>query len=122
MAAREGEEREGVKPDPTRITFRRGEKRSKQSADNVPVPVPVKSRSKVKLSRCVSMWKNPISQVVSLETRMAYDRTKDVAQDVNVQQFVNLKSALDEAEQMCIQNSTDGIGEDKQAEAEEVFE
>lgn len=114
-----------VKPDPTRIIFRRGERKDAVSDKRLfDVKPPRNTGPRVKLPKCVSMWKNPTSKVVSLEARMIHDRFKDIQHEVNTEMFLGLKSSLDEAERSCSQSTGEKSirGEDKSADTREVLE
>lgn len=94
-----------VKPDALRITFKRGD-RSRVKVTHKEMCIAQKkltNKSKVKLFKCISMWKNPTSQIVPLETRVVHNRFRDIKQDINTKMFFELKSALDNAEHLCSQ-------------------
>lgn len=115
-----------VKQDPLKVFFTRGS-RKEEAAEEMKAPVRVRvprNKSKVKLFRCVSMWNNPTSQAVSLETRMVHNRFQDAMQEINAEMFFDLKSSLDEAELLCSgSKSIRSIeGEDKPVKIEEIVE
>ncbi|CAD26172.2 hypothetical protein [Encephalitozoon cuniculi GB-M1] len=102
-------------PDPLRITYKRGAKQSrKEAAVDKSHKKAFGSKTKIKLSKCVSMWKNPTSQIVSLEARIAHDRFKTIHPEINIRSFEELKSSLDSAEHLYFQdNRKAGIKEEK---------
>jgi hypothetical protein len=91
-----------VKPDPLRVVCKRASRLKDEAAEGKRACI--RSKSKVKLFRCMSMWKNPTSQIVPLQARVVHDRFKTVRQEVNVEMFMNLKHSLDQAEAQYASN------------------
>ncbi|ADM11161.1 uncharacterized protein Eint_030150 [Encephalitozoon intestinalis ATCC 50506] len=93
-----------VSPDPLKITCKRGIKKDQKEAPKDIKEKPFRNKSKVKLFKCVSMWKNPTSQIISLESRIAHDRFRSIQPKINIKDFAELKSSLDNAEHLYSQD------------------
>ncbi|AFN82635.1 hypothetical protein EROM_030160 [Encephalitozoon romaleae SJ-2008] len=96
-----------VSPDPLKITCKRGTKKHrKEGVGDKDKPRKLyKNKSKVKLVKCVSMWKNPTSQIIPLEMRVAHDRFRSIQPEINLGRFGELKSSLDSAEGLYSQET-----------------
>ncbi|KAM0672556.1 hypothetical protein CWI42_030290 [Ordospora colligata] len=94
-----------VKPDPLRVVCKRISKQKNMVREDKRMLI--KNKSKVKLFKCMSMWKNPTSQIVPLQTRVVHDRFKTVHQEINIEMFMNLKYSLDQIEAQYTSNCLD---------------
>lgn len=94
-----------VSPDPLKITCRRGTKKHGKEIVGDKAGKLCKNKSKVKLVKCVSMWKNPTSQIIPLEVRVAHDRFRSIQPEINLGRFGELKSSLDSVESLYSQDS-----------------
>ncbi|KAG5858534.1 SKIP/SNW domain-containing protein [Encephalitozoon hellem] len=112
---------EVVNPDPLKVTCKRGaKKREKESSERNTGKI-CRSKSRVKLLKCVSMWKNPMSQTISLEMRAAHDRFRSIQPEINLREFGELKSLLDNAEHHYSQDvKKKAIGEESAEEPNEI--
>lgn len=106
-------------PDPLKITCRRRAKKSDGSRAAEPRDVAKpRSKSRVKLLKCVSMWKNQTSQIVPLETRVVHNRFNSILPQVDMASFEELKSSLDREERLHLRSETGRAEAQKEAAQE----
>jgi hypothetical protein len=89
-----------VNQDPTRITFNRRCRKEKNVLKESGRRIRrLGGKSNVRISKCISMWKNPIGKSISLEMRMLNARFRDLDEEINLNAFMKLKYSLD-----CMEN------------------